>query len=145
MSVLIKGMNMPKGCYECPLMDGEYGNCKVGATGEYDPYRKDCPLEDLNVLCALADRACPFQGKEFAWCLTCPHISEEDRALVKKVVAEPRTGEWVRVTDEETPNVTTWHYKCDQCGAGRWEKGQRYCQNCGARMLGEDCTAERWR
>ncbi len=63
MSVLIKGMNMPKGCCECPLMDGEYGNCKVGATGEYDPYRKDCPLEDLNMLCALADRACPLRGR----------------------------------------------------------------------------------
>lgn len=46
MSVLIKGMKMPKGCYECPLTDGEYGDCKVGATGEYDPYRKDCPLEE---------------------------------------------------------------------------------------------------
>ena len=44
------------------------------------------------VLCALADRACPFQGKEYVWCLTCPHISEEDRALVKMAI-EPRTGE----------------------------------------------------
>ena len=44
------------------------------------------------VLCALADRECPFQGKEYAWCLTCPHISEEDRALVKMAI-EPRTGE----------------------------------------------------
>lgn len=45
------------------------------------------------VLCALADRECPFQGKEFAWCLTCPHISEEDRALVKKAIAEPKREE----------------------------------------------------
>ena len=52
--------------------------------------------------------------------------------------AEPKTGKWVKVIDEETPNVTKWHYECDQCGAGRWEKGQRYCQNCGAKMLGED-------
>lgn len=44
------------------------------------------------VLCALADRACPFQGQEYAWCLTCPHISEEDMALVKKAVTEPKTG-----------------------------------------------------
>ena len=88
------------------------------------------------VLCALADRTCPFQGKEYAWCLTCPHISEEDRALVKKVASEPRTGEWVRVTDEETPNVTKWHYECDQCGAGQFENGQRYCSRCGARMKG---------
>lgn len=48
---------------------------------------------EYGVLCALADRECPFQGKEFAWCLTCPHISEEDRELVKKAIAEPKTGE----------------------------------------------------
>ena len=44
MGVYIKGMEMPKGCYECPLMDGEYGDCKVGATGLYDQYKEDCPL-----------------------------------------------------------------------------------------------------
>lgn len=44
------------------------------------------------------------------------------------------TGEWVKVMDEETPNVTKWHYECDQCGAGRFENGQRYCSRCGARM-----------
>lgn len=48
--------------------------------------------------------------------------------------AEPKTGKWIKVIDEETPNVVRWHYECDQCGAGRWEKGQRYCQSCGARM-----------
>ena len=93
------------------------------------------------VLCALADRTCPFQGKEYAWCLTCPHISEEDRKLVKKAVAQPKTGEWMKVIDEETPNVTKWHYECDQCGAGRFENGQQYCSRCGARMLGEDGEA----
>lgn len=46
MSVLVNGMKMPKGCYECPLTDGEYGDCKVGATGEYDTYRKGCPLDE---------------------------------------------------------------------------------------------------
>jgi len=51
--------------------------------------------------------------------------------------AEPKTGKWVKIIDEETPNLTKWHYECDQCGAGRWEEGQRYCQNCGADMRGE--------
>lgn len=55
--------------------------------------------------------------------------------------AEPKTGEWVKVIDEETPNLTKWHYECDQCGAGRWEEGQRYCQNCGAMMIREDGEA----
>ena len=53
-------------------------------------------------------------------------------------LSEPKTGLWIKVIDEETQNITKWHYECDQCGAGRWEKGQRYCQNCGAKMLGED-------
>ena len=44
------------------------------------------PSAEPNPFCALADRSCPFQGKEFVWCLTCPHISEEDRTLVKKAV-----------------------------------------------------------
>jgi len=55
--------------------------------------------------------------------------------------AEPKTGKWVKVIDEETPNVTKWHYECDQCGAGRFENGQRYCSRCGAIMLGEDGEA----
>lgn len=48
MSIYIKGMDMPKGCYDCPLLDGEYGDCKVGATGLYDPYRDDCPLTEVS-------------------------------------------------------------------------------------------------
>lgn len=51
--------------------------------------------EAETVLCALADRTCPFQGNEFAWCLTCPHISEEDRELVKRTVSEQKTVEWI--------------------------------------------------
>lgn len=47
MGVYIKGLELPKGCYECPLMDGEYGDCKAGATGLYDPYMEDCPLIEV--------------------------------------------------------------------------------------------------
>lgn len=47
------------------------------------------------------------------------------------------TGEWIKVIDKDSPNETVWHYECDQCGAGLWEKGQRYCQNCGAKMKGD--------
>lgn len=56
--------------------------------------------------------------------------------------AEPKTGKWIKVIDEETPNVVKWHYECDQCGAGRFEKGQQYCSRCGTRMLGEDGEEE---
>ena len=52
------------------------------------------------------------------------------------MVAEPKTGKWIKVIDQETPNVIKLHYECDQCGAGRIEKGQQYCSGCGARMNG---------
>ena len=94
MSVLIKNMEMPKNCGECQFCHTENFKQWCCPTGRedifYDAIPEWCPLEDLNLLCALADRACPFQGKEFAWCLTCPHIGEEDRALMKKAVAEPK-------------------------------------------------------
>ena len=97
------------------------------------------------VLCALADRTCPFQGKEYAWCLTCPHISEEDRALVKKAVAEPKTVRWVRkekeINDCDGHRAYYW-YECDNCGArppkDQWghEWHSDFCPNCGAKMEG---------
>lgn len=82
------------------------------------------------VLCALADRTCPFQGQEYAWCLTCPHISEEDRELVKKAVGRP-TG-WIPVSErlpegDEFVLVTFgWYGKefsvnIDRIRDGEWE------------------------
>ena len=82
------------------------------------------------VLCALADRACPFQGKEYVWCLTCPHISKEDRALVKKAVEEPKTGTWKKIS----PAIIC---ECSECGqmvmTGDIES-YKFCHGCGARM-----------
>ena len=95
-------------------------------------------------LCALADRTCPFQGKEFAWCLTCPHISEEDRELVKKAVegSEPKTGEWI---EPPTPYYIdgTHYYRCSLCyGDVATDEKYDYCPNCGAKMFGEDGEEE---
>lgn len=89
------------------------------------------------VLCALADRACPFQGKEYAWCLTCPHISEEDRALVKKAIAESRTGEWI--LNPILPDI--YRYKCSICKSHHRERYD-FCPSCGSRMLREDSEEE---
>ena len=47
MGVYIKGMKMPKACWECPLMDGEYGDCKVGGVGMYEDYMQNCPLVEI--------------------------------------------------------------------------------------------------
>ena len=72
-------------CHECRAKDVD-GVCRL------ESFINNMPSAEPNPFCALADRECPFQGKEFAWCLTCPHISEEDRALVKKVASEPKCG-----------------------------------------------------
>ena len=49
MSVLIKGMEMPKSCDKCKLMTANYGCAFVGAVGG-ESYRKrawDCPLVEV--------------------------------------------------------------------------------------------------
>ena len=111
----------------------------------------ELPSAEPNPFCALADRSCPFQGKEFVWCLTCPHISEEDRTLVKKAV-EPKTGRWVGIkeycdhlNEEAAKKGKSTRYMpsgmhigvyCDQCWKVN-EKSAAYCPNCGADMRGE--------
>lgn len=43
-------------------------------------------LKDKRAYCVMANRPCFAHGTQIAWCLTCPHISEEDRRLVVKAV-----------------------------------------------------------
>lgn len=104
---------------------------------------------EYGVLCALADMECPFQGKEYAWCLTCPHISEEDRALVKKVASEPKTGKWKLDPNGMDWNIPAW--RCSECGfvanyigveangfgnnPMNWV-GSKFCPQCGVRITG---------
>lgn len=44
MSVLIKGIDMPKEPWDCPCHNGETGQCKVINIGCYDYIPKNCPL-----------------------------------------------------------------------------------------------------
>ena len=50
MSVLVKGMSMPKNCIECPFSNGEYGTCdcvndyRIGGANEMPDW---CPLEEM--------------------------------------------------------------------------------------------------
>ena len=46
MSVIVKGMEMPKHCYDCPLQDGEDGRCKVLGITVYE-IPKECPLVEV--------------------------------------------------------------------------------------------------
>ena len=46
MAVIVKGMEMPKHCYECPLQDREYGVCNILKITVYD-IPKECPLVEV--------------------------------------------------------------------------------------------------
>ena len=46
MSVIVKGMEMPKHCYDCPLQDGETGRCNILGITVYD-IPKECPLIEM--------------------------------------------------------------------------------------------------
>ena len=46
MSILIKGIAMPKESWDCPCHDGETGWCKVTGSS-CEPIPKDCPLVEV--------------------------------------------------------------------------------------------------
>ena len=46
MSVLIKGINMPKEPWECPCHNGENGNCNVTQKVCFE-IPKDCPIVEI--------------------------------------------------------------------------------------------------
>lgn len=46
MSILIKGINMPKEPWECPCHNGENGNCNVTQKVCFE-IPKDCPLVEV--------------------------------------------------------------------------------------------------
>ena len=47
MSVIVKGMEMPKHCYDCPLQDGETGRCNILKITVCDYIPKECPLVEV--------------------------------------------------------------------------------------------------
>ena len=120
--------------------DKEHGDMKfICGVESYREYIEHLPsAEPKEVYCSMASRTCFANGKEVAWCLTCPHISEEDRKLVKKAVegSEPKTGKWIR--HDEVRNVYGGTYvECSECGEKyvvQHIEDEKYCRNCGADM-----------
>lgn len=48
MSVLIKGMEMPENCFECPLRNTEWTVCQFNSSPLYEKGRGwRCPLEEV--------------------------------------------------------------------------------------------------
>ena len=56
MSIIIKGIEMPKGCYKCPIWNWEYSVCNILIGDQREDYnfdrdtqrRADCPLEETD-------------------------------------------------------------------------------------------------
>jgi len=59
---------------------------KNGFTIWEDTARMAIKALKKDVYCPMAGRECFAHGEEVAWCLSCPHISEEERGLVKDAV-----------------------------------------------------------
>lgn len=48
--IAIKGMKMPENCMECPLFDGEYGDCNIIGKTKADATEEraeNCPLVEI--------------------------------------------------------------------------------------------------
>ena len=64
--VAIKGMKMPENCMECPLFDGEYGDCNIIGETKADATEEraeNCPLVEI-VTC----KDCKYWDKEEGYC-----------------------------------------------------------------------------
>lgn len=65
-SILIKGINVHRGsCWECPCLDGEYGECNVLKKDVHDIWDDECPLIELPVHGDLIDRDALKDKAEF--------------------------------------------------------------------------------
>ena len=56
MSILIKGMEMPKWCWDCPCVNGEYGYCQAD--------KEERQIEDPNERPSWCPIICSFTGEE---------------------------------------------------------------------------------
>ena len=55
MSILIKGMEMPKNCFDCPCCNNENGYCKIRNEYVYGEVPRSCPLVPVPPHGRLAD------------------------------------------------------------------------------------------
>lgn len=152
MSVLVKGMEMPENCYDCPL-EGSMGvclatdreDCRVESLDrpEWCPLVPAVPLEDYQSMertvhkltQALAAAGTPveeydsdhiwYNGKQF---ISLRRVGE----MIKEKTADAtpvRHGRWIK-NDNGT-------YSCSECQS--WIPNEqhhyaRYCLHCGAKM-----------
>lgn len=72
MSVIVKGMEMPKYCYDCPLHNGENGRCNILEITTIDYIPKECPLVEV-VQC----KDCKYNPSVNKFGEVCPFIDTD--------------------------------------------------------------------
>lgn len=103
-------------------------------------YSEHKGVELMKLYCPMAGRICDIESREAVWCLTCLHISEEDRDLIKKALG-PRKAHWIDTYGED--------WICSNCGVethvdedyrvdDKRAYQMNYCHYCGAYMVEEE-------
>lgn len=68
MSVIVKGMEIPEYCFDCPLHNGENGRCTILGITVCDYIPKACPLVEV-VRCKECKHGRPYKHtKEYVSC-----------------------------------------------------------------------------
>lgn len=105
MSVIVKGMQMPKACMLCPIYDGEYGECGV-LHDRYlfpflseDTYRYDATKE-IHKDCPLVERP-QGEWKEFKYglyyCSRCFERVDKDIERIETLVSKGERSNYCSV------------------------------------------------
>ena len=150
MSILIKGMEMPKSCIwrdgKCPLL-GDDDNCKLQDCQEdwtWEDQYKGCPLSEVPEPCEdavsrkdvidLFKRGAEIIAKAKGISVEdMPHNGLDALMNLPPVTPKRKTGKWL--------DNYQYGYKCSECGAyleidcGDLE--MNFCPNCNADMRGK--------
>ena len=117
MSILIKGMDMPKCCDDCGLIYLDTGDDAYFGQNEYK--------------CVIDGSSIPVKSPERAY--DCPLVD------IKTPPAGPKKGKWVKDEDESAKHIEAIYF-CSAChNFEAWGEAERYnfCPNCGADMREE--------
>ena len=107
MSILIKGMEMPKECYDCPVYNSEFCCCNITDTEPWQGHEDDDPV--------------PIPDD-------CPLIEVQEQKHGKWIEQDGYDGD--TYYDCSVCGIS-WSFLD---GGTPEENGTKYCPNCGAQM-----------
>lgn len=108
MSILIKGLGMPKRCLDCPCFDHDYAECQVRVTATRE---NGCPLVEIPTPHGdLVD----INTK-----ITLPMYDDEHEEWSEETVV---IEEMLAMADEEVPTVIEAEEQEHDCGKSEEEK-----------------------